>query len=169
MYIEIDKITITNNVFLRFLLLHFSFLLLLLLLLPRNIYLPLILVTSRIILRSNHQPPPLPRPPKNRFHKINHLLFVLHCPINFIIIPRPQIDHHVFISIKKHDGTRVVEFVHFVEIGDFGDVDEVDYGKVFYFFGDGVECFVHFHAGRVLCKIIRRWISFELLLMVRSG
>jgi hypothetical protein len=52
----------------------------------------------------------------------------------------------MFIPEEKHDGTRVVEFVHLVEIGDFIDVDEVEDGKVFAFIGYAVEDFVLFHA-----------------------
>lgn len=52
----------------------------------------------------------------------------------------------MFISKEEHDGNRVVEFVHFVEVGDLIDIAEVDDCKVLDLFGDTVEDFVLSHA-----------------------
>lgn len=48
----------------------------------------------------------------------------------------------------NHDGNGTFSgcHSHFIEIRNGCDVDEVDDGKVFYFFGDWVENFVHLHA-----------------------
>ena len=41
-----------------------------------------------------------------------------------------QIDHDVFVSVKEHDGARIVQLVHLVEVGDFGNVDEIHAGEI---------------------------------------
>ena len=52
----------------------------------------------------------------------------------------------MLVAEEKHDGDRVIKFIHLVEIGDFVDINEVNDGKVFDFFGDAVEDFILFHA-----------------------
>ena len=39
--------------------------------------------------------------------------------------------------------------LHFVEIWNFGDVNQVNHGKVLTFFGYAVQHFVHLHAGGI--------------------
>lgn len=36
--------------------------------------------------------------------------------------------------------------LHFIEIGHFGDVDQVEDGKIFHFLRNAVQHFVHFHT-----------------------
>jgi len=52
----------------------------------------------------------------------------------------------MFVPEKEHDRTRIVQFVHLVEVWDFIDINEVEDGKIFAFVGDAVEDFVLFHA-----------------------
>jgi hypothetical protein len=44
-----------------------------------------------------------------------------------------QIDHDVFVAEKKHHRHRIVQFVHFIEIGHFGDVYQINDGKILHF------------------------------------
>ena len=106
----------------------------------------LVPIPRRIILRTNHQPPPLLRAPKNRFHNINQFLLILQHPIQLIIVSSSKIAHHVFIAEEEHDGHWVVEFVHLLEVGHLVEVAEVDDGEVFDALGDAVEHFVLAHA-----------------------
>jgi hypothetical protein len=52
----------------------------------------------------------------------------------------------MFIPEKEHDRTRIVKFLHLVEVEDFIDVDQVENGKVFAFIGDSIKDLVLFHA-----------------------
>ena len=107
---------------------------------------PSISVPRRIILRTNHQTPPLLRAPINRLNNINKLLLILQHPIQLVIISCPEIAHHVFVAEEEHDGTRVVELVHGFEIGNFIEVAEVDGAEVLNSVGDLVQDFVLLHA-----------------------
>lgn len=55
----------------------------------------------------------------------------------------------MFVAEEEHGRAGVVQLVHLVEIGHFGDIDQVNDGKVLDLFGDRVEEFVHLHAGWV--------------------
>lgn len=41
---------------------------------------------------------------------IDELLFIFEDPVEFVVVSRAEIAHHVFISEEEHDGARVVEF-----------------------------------------------------------
>jgi len=73
-------------------------------------------------------------------------LFVIHGPINLIVVTSAQVDHDVLVTIEEHHGARVIQLVHLVEVWYFSDVAEVDDGKVLHFLGDRVEGLVHHHA-----------------------
>jgi len=55
----------------------------------------------------------------------------------------------VLVAEEEHDGERVVELVHLVEVGHLVDVAEVDHGKVLDLVGDAVEYLILAHAVRV--------------------
>jgi hypothetical protein len=109
----------------------------------------LVLILGTVVLRRDNQPPSLLRSSIHRLNDINHLLFILQCPVDLVIIPRPQINHHMFIAEEEHHRTGIVKLVHFVEIRDFVYIDEIEDGKVLAFVGDAVEDFVLFFAGVV--------------------
>lgn len=54
----------------------------------------------------------------------------------------------MLVAPEEHDSALVVDFVHGVEVGDFGVVDEVDGGEVLHEVGGAVEDLVHGHYGR---------------------
>lgn len=37
-------------------------------------------------------------PPIDALNNIDELLLVVHCPVNFIIVSRPQVNHHVLVA-----------------------------------------------------------------------
>ena len=79
-----------------------------------------IFILGRIVLGTDHQSSSFPCSSINRFYQINHFLLIFHCPINLIVVSRPQIDHYVFVSVKKHDCARIVYLVHLVKVGNLG-------------------------------------------------
>lgn len=54
--------------------------------------------------------------PVNCLHNINEFLFVIHGPVNFVVISRPQINHDMLVAKEKHNCAWIIEFVHCVEI-----------------------------------------------------
>jgi hypothetical protein len=52
---------------------------------------------------------------KNTFQVFANLL-VFHCPIDLIVVSCAQIDHDVLVAEEEHDGTRIVQLVHLVEV-----------------------------------------------------
>lgn len=83
------------------------------------------------------------------FNYVYHFLFTLEHKIELVVIACSKITHHMFVSVKEHDGHGVIEFIHRVEIWHLIYVNKVADCKVFHFFGDAVENFVHQHAIRV--------------------
>ena len=106
----------------------------------------LVSISSRVILRTNNQTPTLLRTPINSLDDINQLLLILKHPIQFVVVSRSEITHHVLVAEEEHDGHGIVEFVHLVEIGDLVEVADVDDGEVFDAVGDAVQDFVLAHA-----------------------
>lgn len=81
----------------------------------------------------------LPRTSINRLNDVDELLSIGDWPVDFVVISSAQVDHYVFISKEEHDGDRIVELIHFVEIRNLRDVDEIDDSEVFYLVGDLVK------------------------------
>lgn len=92
---------------------------------------PLVPIPRRIILRTNHQTPPLLRPPINRLNDINQLLLILQHPVQLVVVSRPKITHHVLVAEEEHHRARIVQLVHGLEVGHLVQVAEVDdlFGK----------------------------------------
>jgi hypothetical protein len=40
----------------------------------------------------------------------------LHSKDIFVVVSCTEINHHVFVSVKKHDCARIIQLIHFVEI-----------------------------------------------------
>ena len=99
-----------------------------------------------VVLGTNDQTTTLLGTSIHRLENINELLLILKNPFDLVVVTSTQIDHHVFVSEEEHEGARVVEFVHLVEVGDRVDVAEVDDSKVANLVGDLVENFVLAHA-----------------------
>lgn len=113
---------------------------------PAEQHFPSVPVARAVILRTHDQTPPLLRTLVHRLQDVDDFLLVLQHPIQFVVITRPKITHHMFIPKEEHDGARVVEFVHLLEIGHLVQIAEVDDGKVLDAVGDFVEHFVLAHA-----------------------
>ena len=92
--------------------------------------------TGKLTLRTNHQTPPLLSPSVNRFNNVNQLLLVLEYPVQFVVVPRPEIAHHVLVAEEEHQCHRVVELVHLLEIGDLVQIAYIEDGEVFDTVGD---------------------------------
>ena len=67
-------------------------------------------------------------------------------PVDFVVVAGACVDHDVFVSVEEHEGHLIVEFVHGVEVWDFGDVDYVEGDEVAEFVGYFHDDFVHLHA-----------------------
>lgn len=63
---------------------------------------------------------------------------------------RPQVNHDVLVSVEEHDGARVVQLVHRVEVGHLCRVDEVDDAVVLDELRNRVQHLVHLHADGVV-------------------
>ena len=50
---------------------------------------------------------------------------------------------------EEHNGAGVVQFIHFVEVRNLGDIDQIDGAEVLAFLRDAVQRLVHLHAGGV--------------------
>lgn len=96
----------------------------------------LVSIPGRIVLRTNDQPPSLLCPLVDRFNNINQLLFVLQHPVELVVVPCPEVTHHMLIAEEEHECDRIVEFVHLFEIGDLVEVADVEDGKIFDSVGD---------------------------------
>ena len=92
---------------------------------------PLVAILGGVILGSNHKTTPLPRPTVHGLNDVDELLLVLESPVDLVVVPGAKINHNVLVPEEEHDGGRVVELVHGVEIRDLGDVHQVNHSKVF--------------------------------------
>ena len=75
-------------------------------------------VLCRVVLWRDHETPTLPGAPVDGLHDVHHLLLVLHGPVDLVVVSRAQVDHDVLVAEEEHDGARVVQLVHLVEVGD---------------------------------------------------
>lgn len=53
------------------------------------------------------------------------------------------------ISLNEQHKTSTTTNLHFIEVGNFGDINQVHDGKIFHFLCNAVQNFIHFHARRV--------------------
>jgi len=107
----------------------------------------LVSVFGGVVLGRDNQTSALPRTTVDGLHNVDQLLFILHGPVDFVVVSSSQIDHDVLVPKEEHYSTGVVQLVHLVEVRDLADIDEVDDAKVLHLFGNGVEAFVHLHTG----------------------
>lgn len=52
----------------------------------------------------------------------------------------------MFVAEEEHHRAGVVQFVHFIEVRYFRNIDQIDDCKILYFLGNAVHDLVHFHA-----------------------
>lgn len=103
-------------------------------------------MSSGVVLGTDDQTTSLLGTSVHRLENVNELLLVLKNPLDLVVVTGTQIDHHVLVSEEEHEGARVVEFVHLVEVGDLVDVAEVYNGEVADLVGDLVKDFILAHA-----------------------
>lgn len=103
-------------------------------------------MSGRVILRAHDETTSLLCSPIDGLEDIDKLLLILQHPLDFVVVTSTQIDHHVLVAEEEHERTRIVEFVHLVEVGNLVDVAEVNDGVVADLVGDLVEDFVLAHA-----------------------
>lgn len=106
-------------------------------------------VAGAVILRTDHQTATLLCALVDSLQDVDNLLLVLQHPIQLIVVTRPEVAHHVLVPKEEHDGARVVEFVHLLEVGHLVEIADVDDGKVPDAIRDFVEHFILAHAVRV--------------------
>ena len=92
----------------------------------------LISVLCRVVLRRYHKTTALARSRVHNLHDVDEFLFIVHGPVDLVVIARSQVNHDVLISEEKHYCARIIKLIHRVEIGNLVDVHTVKYGKRFY-------------------------------------
>jgi hypothetical protein len=103
-------------------------------------------VFGGIILVADYQTATLATATIDELNEIDELLFVGESPVDFVVIAGAEIDHDVLVAVEEHDGGLVVEFVHFVEIGHLGNVDEINHSHIGDLLRHRVKRLVLFHA-----------------------
>jgi len=109
----------------------------------------LVSVLGRIVLGGHDQTSALPGAPVDSFNDVNQLLFILHGPVDLVVVTSAQINHDVLVAEKEHARARIVQLVHLIKIRNLANIHKIDYAEVFNLFSDGEEGLVHHHAGRV--------------------
>ena len=77
---------------------------------------------------------------------IDELLLIFQDPIKFVVVTSTKIAHHVFVAEEEHDGDRIVEFVHLLEVGHLIEVADIYDGEVLDPVCNLVEHFILTHA-----------------------
>lgn len=83
-----------------------------------------------LTLRADHQTPSLLGPSIDRLDDVNQLLLVLQYPVEFVVVARAEITHHVLVAEEEHECDRIVEFVHLLEVGHLVEIADVDDGEI---------------------------------------
>jgi len=83
-----------------------------------------VLVPRAVVLRADHQTPALLGAPVHRLDNVDKLLLILKHPVELVVVARAKITHDVFVAEEEHDGARVVQLVHGIEVGDLERVRE---------------------------------------------
>ena len=91
----------------------------------------LISVLCRVVLRRYHKTSALALRVHD-LHDIDEFLFIVHGPVDLVVVARSQVNHDVLISEEKHYCARIIKLIHRVEIGNLADVHTVKYGKMFF-------------------------------------
>ena len=74
--------------------------------------------------------PFLSLPPVHSLHYIHHLLRVLQGPVDLVVVACAKINHDVLVAVEEHEGARVIQLVHLIEVRNLCDVHQVDSSKV---------------------------------------
>lgn len=106
----------------------------------------LISVARRVIFWGDDQTATLGCTSIDSFDNVDQLLLVVHCPIYLIVVTSAKIDHNMFVPIKEHHCTWVIQLIHLVEVRNVSDINQIDDREVLHFVRNGVECLVHLHA-----------------------
>ena len=59
-------------------------------------------VLGGIVLGRHHKTPALPGPPVHSLYNVDHLLLVLHGPVDLVIVTSSKINHDVLVAEKEH-------------------------------------------------------------------
>jgi hypothetical protein len=68
----------------------------------------LVPITCRVVFRADHQSPTLFGSSVDGLYDVDELLLILKHPVEFVVVSRPKITHHMFVSEEKHDCHGVV-------------------------------------------------------------
>lgn len=77
---------------------------------------------------------------------VNHLLFIIECPIHLIIVSSPKVHHYMSIPEEKHCRTRVIQLIHCAKIRHLLYVNQVNHCKILHLFRAFSQHFVLFHT-----------------------
>lgn len=75
-------------------------------------------MSCAVILRADHQTSALLGAAEHGLEDVDELLLVIKNPVQLVIVTGSEIAHDVLVAEEEHDGARVVQLVHGVEIGD---------------------------------------------------
>ncbi len=101
------------------------------------------------------------------FANINQILCLFKNPIDFIVVARPAVDHHVSVSVEEHQGHGVIQLVHCVEIWHFTYIDHIKYDELAQFKCHLIHDFVHDHA--LWVPIVTKANDHKLLRLIQNG
>lgn len=68
----------------------------------------LVPVTRGVVFRADNQSPTFLGSAVDGLYDVDEFLLILQHPVEFVVISRPKIAHHVFVSEEKHDRHGVV-------------------------------------------------------------
>lgn len=89
-----------------------------------------ITVLGRVILGCNHKTSSLARSSVHCFDYIYKLLLVVENPVDLVVVSCSQVDHDMLVPEKEHHRTRIVQLVHCIKVGDFGDINEENHCEI---------------------------------------
>lgn len=63
----------------------------------------LVSVFGWVVFGGHHKTSSFPCSPVDGLNNVYHLLFVLHCPVDFVVVTRAQVDHDVLVPVEQHN------------------------------------------------------------------
>ncbi len=103
-------------------------------------------MTGAVILRTDNQTPAFLRATVDGLDDVDELLLILQYPVKLIVVSGAKVTHHVLVAEEEHNGARVVELVHSVEVRDLIDIAEVNGGEILDLVGNFEEDLVLTHT-----------------------
>jgi hypothetical protein len=134
---------------------------------PVQTWAVLITVARGVVLWTDDQTTALFGTAVDGFDNVDELLLVFKDPVQLVVVACSEITHYVLVAEEEHDGARVVELIHLVEVGDLVNVADVHDREALDLVSDLVEHLVLLHAGGV--PVAAEADDDEALLLAEDG